>query len=112
MVVKEQPMRPFLPLFLLLLLAACAPALTSCGGDAEEEKLHIIGTVIFVPLEGGFFGIRSEDGKPYDPINLPTDFQRDGLQVEAVAIPRLDMVSFHQWGQLIEIEEIKELSRP
>lgn len=94
------------PLFLLLLLAACAPGLSSCGGDAEDERLHIAGTITKVDMEGGFFGILGQDGKQYEPANLPEDFMADGLPVEVKAVPLRDAVSFRQWGQPIIIDEI------
>lgn len=95
-----------LSFLLLLLLVAGAPSLSSCGSDGEEEKLHVTGTVLYVDLEGGFFGIVAEDGKQYEPVNLPDEFQLDGSPVEVKAIPKRDAVGIHQWGRIIVIEEI------
>jgi hypothetical protein len=95
-----------LSLFLVLLLSACAPGLSSCGSEAEEERLRIVGTVRHVDLEGGFFGIVAEDHKQYEPVNLPDEFKEDGLPVEIKAVILRDVVGFRQWGQHIAIEEI------
>jgi hypothetical protein len=95
-----------LTFLLMLLLVAGAPSLTSCAFDTEEETLHITGTVVFVPLEGGFLGLIDEEGHQYDPVNLPEEFHEDGLPVEVKASVLLGTVSFRQWGQAIVIEEI------
>jgi hypothetical protein len=98
-----------------VLLTACAPGLLSCGGDpgeiteGREDRIHITGTVHYLDLEGGFFGIVTVDGKKYDPANLHSEFKdcaKDGVPVEVQAVLLRNMVSIHQWGQLIAIEEI------
>jgi hypothetical protein len=76
---------------------------------APGRRLVVDGTISFVDLEGGFFGILGDDGGDYDPINLPNDFAIDGLRVSIEARVRSDLVSFHLWGELIEIDEIVAL---
>ena len=39
------------------------------------------GTVRYIPLEGGFYGIIADDGKKYLPLNLPEKYKHDGLRV-------------------------------
>jgi hypothetical protein len=99
-----------LRLLLLVLLTTCAPTLSSCAGDTEEETVHITGTVRYIELEGGFFGIVGVDGRQYDPLNLHAeefrDCEQEGLPVEVKALLLRDMISIHQWGQLIAIQEI------
>jgi hypothetical protein len=64
-------------------------------------------TVRFQDLEGGFYGLVTDDGQRYDPINLPREFQEDGLRVHVVARVREDMASVHAWGVLVEISSIR-----
>lgn len=66
------------------------------------------GTVTFVNLEGGFWGIVSEDGKKYDPISLPAEFQHEGLQVQAEGLVQ-DLMSVHMWGIIIKITSITKI---
>jgi inhibitor of cysteine peptidase len=75
---------------------------------AENELIKNSGTITFLELEGGFYGILTEDENRYDPINLADEFKKDGIQVDFTAYPRNDMMSFHMWGQLIEIRTIQE----
>jgi len=60
------------------------------------------GTVEYIDLEGGFYGIVTHDTN-YDPLNLPVDFQVEGLRVFVLAKITEDQVSFHMWGTLIEV---------
>jgi hypothetical protein len=67
------------------------------------------GTVKYINLEGGFYGIVGDDGQSYDPINLASDFQQDGLRIRFEARTRSDLANVHMWGTLIEIISIEEL---
>jgi hypothetical protein len=105
-------------LVLLMAVAACAKAANG-GGDeagwvtpspAAEEggtDVRITGVVTHVELEGGFYAIRSDDGVTYDPTNLPPEFQKDGLKVEAEARRRDDMMGIHQAGPIVELVRIR-----
>jgi len=68
-----------------------------------RRVLEFTGTVVWVPLEGGFFAIEDDSGQTYDPINLPREFQQSGLRVRGTALLRMDMASIHMYGKLIEI---------
>ncbi|MFX0062222.1 MAG: hypothetical protein ACFFC7_08530 [Candidatus Hermodarchaeota archaeon] len=67
------------------------------------------GTVRFMDFEGGFFGIITDEGKHYDPINLESDYQIDGLRIHFKAKIRDDLGSFHMWGTIIEITWIEKI---
>ena len=66
------------------------------------------GKIQYMDFEGGFYGIVSDDGEHYDPINLASEFQVDGLQV-SFTVKILDSVSIHIWGMVVEILEIEIL---
>jgi hypothetical protein len=38
---------------------------------SPTDTVDLQGTVVKKDLEGGFFAIESDDGRVYDPINLP-----------------------------------------
>jgi hypothetical protein len=75
-------------------------------GNITKDKT---GTVQYINLEGGFYGIIDEDGNKYDPVNLPDEFKQDGLRVKFSAKILKDQMSIHMWGTLIEITEIEEI---
>ncbi len=74
-------------------------------------RIEIIGTVSYVPLEGGFYAIRGDDGMNYDPMNLPAAFRKDGLRVRVKGVVMRDAVSFHMYGTIIKIIEIEPVSK-
>ena len=67
------------------------------------------GEIQYIDLEGGFYGILSDDGEHYDPINLPSGFKEDGLRVEFKLRILEDQSNIHMWGTVVEILEIKKL---
>ena len=92
--------------------------IASCGGVTsrevatdnvmiEERHVEIVGTVKYIGLEGGFFGVIGDDGTRYDPINLPASFAVDGLRVKAQIQLRPDSMGIHMWGEMVEIIQIE-----
>ena len=77
--------------------------------ENKSSEINGTGTVIYNPIEGGFYGIVGDNGKNYDPLNLGKEFQVDGLRVHFEGIKREDMASFHMWGTLIEIINIERI---
>ena len=67
------------------------------------------GTVTYVDLEGGFYGILGDDGKKYDPLDLDPEFQEDGLRVAFHATEAQGMGSFHMWGTIVNLDFIEEI---
>jgi heat shock protein HslJ len=99
-----------------LLLAACAsggghesnPWEELGRGEQSGPVFHLGGTVRHVDLEGGLFVIDAADGTRYVPTNLPTDYQMDGLALEAEARRRDDMVSIAMVAPLVELVRIRK----
>jgi hypothetical protein len=81
--------------------------LAGCSSSTEPRLIVDQGTVRYETLEGGFFSIRSDRGRTYDPINLPAEAQVDGQRVKFVARSRPDLVSHHMVGMLIEIQSLE-----
>lgn len=94
-------------------------ALAGCGSGSEDwvlptpvaepggTTIRIVGTVRRVELEGGFFAIAGNDGVSYDPTNLPAQFRKDGLAVEADARRRDDVAGIHMAGPIVELLRIR-----
>jgi len=78
-----------------------------------ERVIEGTGTITYIELEGGFYGIIWDNGigklKHLDPTNLSSEFKEDGLRISFKAKILEDQVSFHMWGIVVEILEIEKL---
>lgn len=99
-----------------LLAPLAAPGLTGCFPDfglgPSPEVIEAVGTVVFVELEGGFYGIVADDGARYIPRNLPMEFQQDGLRVRFRARILKEVATIYMWGQPIELLHIELVESP
>ena len=78
-------------------------------GFFYNDKVSKNGTITYISLEGGFYGIIADDQTKYDPINLTDDFKKNGLKVSFEGNIREDLLNFHMWGTIIEITSIEKL---
>jgi len=78
-------------------------------GDGDNTISNKTGTIQYINLEGGFYGIVDDDGNKYDPVNLQNEFQEDGLRVKFSFKVLTDTASMHMWGTLIELTDIQEI---
>ena len=102
--------RSFRRFSIVLLLAALAfTASCTSGSDSAKGIVSGKGKVEYVTLGMGFYGIRAEDGKQYEPQNLAPEFQSDGLQVKFELKLRTDAGSIYMWGTPVDVVEIKKL---
>lgn len=91
-------------LLAVVLFGGCDILISNSNGIEYDE-----GTVKFIDLEGGFWGIITFKDEHYDVINLPDEFKVDGLKVKFLYKLTNDQVSVHMWGKIIEIIEISKL---
>lgn len=71
--------------------------------------MQLRGTVTKVELEGGFWGIKGEDGNDYRPVNeLPPAFRKEGLKVIFEFRPAVGFSMF-MWGTDVNISSIHQL---
>jgi inhibitor of cysteine peptidase len=56
------------------------------------------GTITYVNLEGGFYGIAGDDGKEYLPLNLDQQYHIEGLRVSFEYEPAKDTATIQMWG--------------
>ena len=84
--------------------SACASP-TSPG--LESGVVSVNGTILYFNLEGGFWGVRGDDGVTYNPMNgLGTAFRRENLRVAMVARVRNDLGGIHMVGPIVEVISI------
>ena len=65
--------------------------------------IEIAGTVKYQDLGTGFWGIVGDDGRKWQPINLPSALQKEGKKVSVKAKEKQGAVSIFMWGTSIEI---------
>ncbi|MFX1378679.1 MAG: hypothetical protein ACFFA4_06260 [Promethearchaeota archaeon] len=104
---RENKNYKFVSLCLLLIaLSLGIPSIVIAQLNPPENQnqnlVQGIGEIVYLSFEGGFFGIISDNGNAYDPINLPSEFEIVGLRVEFRG-EILDLYSFHMWGRIIKI---------
>ncbi|PSQ70670.1 MAG: hypothetical protein BRD38_04875 [Bacteroidetes bacterium QH_9_67_14] len=107
----------------LALLAGIALAATGCtstsgslpDADVVEEDADLpppedivsgLGTVRYVQLEGGFYGIVADDSTRYLPQDLGTDYREDGLRVRFRAAVQDSAMTMEMWGTPVEMLDI------
>ena len=72
------------------------------------DYIEATGTVRYIRIEGGFYGIIGDDGGKYLPLNLPKEFKVDGLRVRFTAKVR-NVATIYMWGVPVEILSIERL---
>lgn len=65
--------------------------------------MKIKGTVKYLKLESGFWGIKSDDGDKYIPMNMPNQLKTEGRQVEVEVDLIENMSGMHMWGEYVKI---------
>jgi hypothetical protein len=84
--------------------------------EAAESVIHkgIImgqGTVRYIKLEGGFWGIITDNGQKILPKNLPKEYRKDGLRLSFEAREIKGMMTIQQWGTLSSLSNIEVIGQ-
>ncbi|QSZ66324.1 hypothetical protein RJ40_01815 [Methanofollis aquaemaris] len=82
------------------------------GGTVNETPAAGVtgtGTITYIDLEGGFYGIVADDGARYLPLDLDEAFQQDGLKVRFTLEPAEDVMTIQQWGRPVHVVSIEEI---
>ena len=97
-----------------LTLAVIAGTLASaCRGQAPTDPLEssthavVNASVEFLSLEGGCWTLEVNQRVYYLPLNLPEQFRRDGLAVQAELLRRDDYASICMVGSVVQILAIR-----
>lgn len=96
-------------LLVLLALSLMALGCSSTQRNGDGDLVEGTGTVQYVEVEGGFYGIVGDDGRNYDPRNLDESFKEDGLRVHFRARTVEDAVSIRMWGTIVSIISIERI---
>ncbi|MFA5614419.1 MAG: DUF333 domain-containing protein [Methanoculleus sp.] len=91
-------------IILVLIGAIIVCGCIAAGGD--DDRISANGTVTYVDLEGGFYGIIADGGERYLPIGLEDRYRVDGMRIAFSGRIVPDAVTLQQWGTPIEILDI------
>ncbi len=78
----------------------------SVSAVQNDEKFTFEGNVIYSDIEGGFYGIITDSGDKFLPVNLPESYKINNLSVHGVASLDTESVSIQMWGKMITIDSI------
>jgi hypothetical protein len=101
---------------LALLALVSAFALGSCdnvgprGTPSEVRQGRTVavgGTVVFRDKDGGFFGILSDNGGQFEPVNLDPQYRTDGLHVKLTGKLDDSHLGKHSWGNPLDVERVQ-----
>jgi hypothetical protein len=91
---------------MIVLLIIFLPGWILAETPPTPSPLEFFGQVVHVPVEGGFYGIETQEGDKYLPLNLPEMFKKDALQVQVTAEKAPGIFGIQMWGQHIRLLSI------
>ncbi|MFH0967653.1 MAG: cache domain-containing protein [Methanobacteriota archaeon] len=84
--------------------------MSNCSATAQNSEISFTGQVVWKDIEGGFFGIITLDGTEYLPLNLPKNYNVDGVTVDIIGTITPDVMTMQMWGVPLEIQTIKPVN--
>ena len=67
------------------------------------------GTVWYIAVSGGFYGILGDDGNEYAPVRLADEYRADGQRIAFRAVTTGKTSATPDWGTPVEITSIRKL---
>ncbi len=91
----------------LFFVAGCASRPPETPPPDPENVVSGVGLIVYLDLEGGFYGLVADDGARYDPLNLADAFKKDSLRVRFRAEKRTDVMTTRMWGQPVHLLDLQ-----
>jgi len=92
-------------------IALANPASDKTNIIAKGDGIMLQGTVRYMNLEGGFWGIVADNGQKILPKNLPAEYRKDGLRLSFSAQEITGMMTIQQWGTLSSVSDISVIGQ-
>ncbi len=92
---------------LLLVMTWCSR--TTPDISYEDGIIAGDGTITCVNTKGGSYGIVTDDGEQFVPVNMPLVFREEGLRVRFKVQTRYELGSLYGWGTAVEIVYIQKI---
>ena len=100
-----------LPLRILSPALVLSISLSACLDEDGGKTISSTGTVVYNPIEGGFYGIIDRNGDAWDPDNLPDALAVDSLQVSFHGVAT-DGATSHMWGRTMHLVGVERIGDP
>jgi hypothetical protein len=83
----------------------------SWAGDKGKgaDIISGAGTISYINLEGGFYGITADGGEKYLPRDLAQEFKVNGLRVKFQVKILTGVATIYMWGTPVEVLSIERL---
>jgi hypothetical protein len=75
----------------------------------SQTDVNSTGVIKYFNLEGGFYGIVTEDNTGYLPMNLQNEYKVDGLKISFSGTTVEDVMTTQQWGIVIQLKSINQI---
>ena len=63
----------------------------------------VTGTVRYIDLGMGFWGIETPEGERWRPVTLPEAYRKEGRPIRATITPLPDAATAEMWGRVCEV---------
>lgn len=60
-------------------------------------------TSVYIPVEGGVWALKDQQGKIFVPMNMPSELKQTDCRSKCRLQGNLDVVSLHQVGEIVRI---------
>lgn len=112
----------FLPVFILSIIVFLSPGCTPHNDQiigprpsadltpADNVDVIANGTIVYLPFEGGFYGLIADDSSRYNPVNLDQKYKSNNIRVNFEGRVSENQNSIHMWGTIIEISRMQRLT--
>lgn len=69
----------------------------------------ITGTVKYVDLGPGFYGVIANDGTEYRPVNFPEQLKQEGKKISLLVQNFDEEMSMFMWGKTVKVRGFKTI---
>ncbi len=101
----------FCSVLLLTIILSCS-VLSAAPAPTQPSSYHLTGYVKEIPNYRGAYGIVGDDGKKYQPLNLPRQFRKEGLAVKFDYQLKDNVPNPINWGDTVQIANVAAISPP
>ena len=75
----------------------------AAGAGREESLVEGRGTVVELPPDQGFWGLRTDDGRRFRVSKLPPEFQKHGTRVRFQGRVRSEQATAGRWAEVLDL---------